>query len=229
MVKSISVVAFMFCNFVSSILLFCFCFYISVIFATFQLSSCCWFFFKNLILNNRLNAYFVWLSNWHNSSINVTASGLTMWTSLPESRVVFGLCIIKSRVDFSHSFRENLHDWQTYFNDLAPHEAELPSPWNTRLNEFQKMIILRCLRPDKVLTSTFCLTINCSHMLLGRIFQLKKSRRSSLCRWQLYAHRLLYKNYSNSLNGWVKSTRAIFALISLLSYILLTGLASQCL
>ena len=38
----------------------------------------------------------------------------------------------------------------TYYNDLAPHEADLPAPWNSRLNDFQKMIVLRCLRPDKV-------------------------------------------------------------------------------
>ncbi len=44
----------------------------------------------------------------------------------------------------------NTSTWRQFYDDKAPHEAELPEPWETKLNEFQRMIVLRCIRPDKV-------------------------------------------------------------------------------
>ena len=52
---------------------------------------------------------------------------------------------------FIESFRSNLVAWHAYFDDREPHKASLPSPWSEQLNDFQKMIVLRCLRPDKVI------------------------------------------------------------------------------
>lgn len=47
-------------------------------------------------------------------------------------------------------FRDNLGEWRAYYDDIAPHESDLPQAYNERLNDFQKMIVLRCIRPDKV-------------------------------------------------------------------------------
>ena len=52
---------------------------------------------------------------------------------------------------FRNSFQSNLEEWHTYFDDKEPHKSTLPKPWNEQLNNFQKMIVLRCLRPDKVI------------------------------------------------------------------------------
>ena len=45
---------------------------------------------------------------------------------------------------------DKIEEWRKYYDDKAPHEAELPSPWQTKLNEFERMMVLRCIRPDKV-------------------------------------------------------------------------------
>lgn len=51
---------------------------------------------------------------------------------------------------FIKSFKENLKEWQKYYDCQDPHLMELPAPWNTELEMFEKMIILRAIRPDKV-------------------------------------------------------------------------------
>ena len=45
---------------------------------------------------------------------------------------------------------KNLDKWNQYYNAREPHNEDLPSPWQDELNEFQRMIILRVIRPDKV-------------------------------------------------------------------------------
>jgi len=40
--------------------------------------------------------------------------------------------------------------WQKIYDSNEPHHEDLPGEWNERLGLFQKMLILRCLRPDKI-------------------------------------------------------------------------------
>uniref|UniRef100_A0A8C5VFT1 Dynein axonemal heavy chain 12 n=1 Tax=Microcebus murinus TaxID=30608 RepID=A0A8C5VFT1_MICMU len=47
-------------------------------------------------------------------------------------------------------FCEHISEWQEIYNSKEPHNAEFPVPMDKRLNELQKIIILRCLRPDKI-------------------------------------------------------------------------------
>ncbi|XP_059519194.1 dynein axonemal heavy chain 12 [Myotis daubentonii] len=47
-------------------------------------------------------------------------------------------------------FCEYIDEWQKIYDSKEPHNAVLPEPMNQKLNELQKIIILRCLRPDKI-------------------------------------------------------------------------------
>ncbi|KAM8930418.1 dynein axonemal heavy chain 12 [Pelodytes ibericus] len=47
-------------------------------------------------------------------------------------------------------FRENPDEWHKIYDSKEPHTVPLPGSFNETLNELQKMIILRCLRPDKI-------------------------------------------------------------------------------
>jgi len=37
-----------------------------------------------------------------------------------------------------------------YYDDKAPQNADLPAPWQDGLSNFNRMMVLRCIRPDKV-------------------------------------------------------------------------------
>lgn len=36
------------------------------------------------------------------------------------------------------------------FDSADPHQQPLPGKWNDALDDFQKLIVLKCLRPDKI-------------------------------------------------------------------------------
>uniref|UniRef100_A0A3B5KNF2 Dynein axonemal heavy chain 12 n=1 Tax=Takifugu rubripes TaxID=31033 RepID=A0A3B5KNF2_TAKRU len=51
------------------------------------------------------------------------------------------------------AFIKNSKDFKAVFESKDPSNCPLPSPWCEQLSELQKMIILRCLRPDKMESS----------------------------------------------------------------------------
>jgi dynein heavy chain len=46
-------------------------------------------------------------------------------------------------------FAAQLNEWKAIYDSDAPHQADLPGQWNTKLSLFQKILVLRCIRPDK--------------------------------------------------------------------------------
>lgn len=51
---------------------------------------------------------------------------------------------------FSEEFKNHADGFKKIFDSSEPHREELPGKWNTDLDSFQKLIVLKCLRPDKV-------------------------------------------------------------------------------
>jgi dynein heavy chain len=47
-------------------------------------------------------------------------------------------------------FEKNIVAWKEYADSKEPHIVSLPDPFNDKLNQFQKMTVLRCIRADKV-------------------------------------------------------------------------------
>jgi dynein heavy chain len=52
---------------------------------------------------------------------------------------------------FLKSFTADCESWKAVYDSAAPFNVEYPAPWNEKLTSMQKMIIVRCLRPDKAL------------------------------------------------------------------------------
>ena len=73
------------------------------------------------------------------------------WLSDKSWDEICRMCDLKAFKEFRKSFVKEIGEWKKYYDDREPHKALLPPPWNKKLSEFQKMIVLRCLRPDKVI------------------------------------------------------------------------------
>ncbi|CAK6963682.1 dynein axonemal heavy chain 7 [Scomber scombrus] len=42
------------------------------------------------------------------------------------------------------------NEWKTVFDSPSPHQTPFPDEWQEKLTKFQKMLVIRCLRPDKM-------------------------------------------------------------------------------
>nr|XP_021153643.1 dynein heavy chain 12, axonemal isoform X1 [Columba livia]XP_021153644.1 dynein heavy chain 12, axonemal isoform X1 [Columba livia]XP_021153645.1 dynein heavy chain 12, axonemal isoform X1 [Columba livia]XP_021153646.1 dynein heavy chain 12, axonemal isoform X1 [Columba livia]XP_021153647.1 dynein heavy chain 12, axonemal isoform X1 [Columba livia]XP_021153648.1 dynein heavy chain 12, axonemal isoform X1 [Columba livia] len=52
--------------------------------------------------------------------------------------------------ELRRNISENIGEWQKLYESKEPQSFPLPEEFNNTLHELQKMIILRCLRPDKI-------------------------------------------------------------------------------
>lgn len=43
-----------------------------------------------------------------------------------------------------------ISEWKAFYDSATPQTEPLPEPWEDDLNKLQHLIVLRCLRPDKV-------------------------------------------------------------------------------
>jgi dynein heavy chain len=53
----------------------------------------------------------------------------------------------KGITDYFKSFNKK---FKKIFDSEKPHEEKLPGEWDTKLNSYQKLLILKAIRPDKV-------------------------------------------------------------------------------
>ncbi|XP_076826201.1 dynein axonemal heavy chain 1-like isoform X3 [Clavelina lepadiformis] len=52
--------------------------------------------------------------------------------------------------EFAKDFKYHLEAFKNIFDSAEPHRESMPGSWNNKLDDFQKIIVLRCLRADKV-------------------------------------------------------------------------------
>lgn len=69
------------------------------------------------------------------------------WKTMYEE--VHGMGHLPCMEGFERFFMTNIDDFKKIFDAINAHEIPLPGEWDTKLNEFQKMIILKAIRPDK--------------------------------------------------------------------------------
>uniref|UniRef100_A0A669EIP3 Dynein axonemal heavy chain 7 n=1 Tax=Oreochromis niloticus TaxID=8128 RepID=A0A669EIP3_ORENI len=42
------------------------------------------------------------------------------------------------------------NEWKQVYDSPEPHQTQFPNEWQEKLSQFQKMLVIRCLRPDKI-------------------------------------------------------------------------------
>ncbi|XP_050526602.1 dynein axonemal heavy chain 12 isoform X2 [Daktulosphaira vitifoliae] len=47
-------------------------------------------------------------------------------------------------------FIQNINEWKEYYDLVEPHNSKFPNPWYDKLSNFQKILVIRTIRPDKV-------------------------------------------------------------------------------
>ncbi|KAK3734119.1 hypothetical protein RRG08_000032 [Elysia crispata] len=59
-----------------------------------------------------------------------------------------------SDIQAFHGLRDSIakqkKEWEKYYSSKEPHKTPLPEPWASTLDLFQKMMVQRCIRPDKI-------------------------------------------------------------------------------
>ncbi|RKO99706.1 hypothetical protein CXG81DRAFT_14142 [Caulochytrium protostelioides] len=56
--------------------------------------------------------------------------------------------------DLALTFADALPQWKKLFDATEPHTSPLPSPWSDTASPFQHLLLIRCLRPDKLVAAT---------------------------------------------------------------------------
>lgn len=64
------------------------------------------------------------------------------------------------------SFESSTGEWERWFRQGEPEAAELPGDWESKCNELQRLVLVRCLRPDRAVFSATSYVVNA----LGRKF-----------------------------------------------------------
>ncbi|KAI1890876.1 hypothetical protein AGOR_G00158120 [Albula goreensis] len=72
------------------------------------------------------------------------------WLSSRAWQDILGLSNLPSFSNLAESFPQHKAGFREIFDSSQPHRVALPGEWNTKLDSFQKMLILRCLRADRL-------------------------------------------------------------------------------
>ena len=72
---------------------------------------------------------------------------MTLWDSVCE------LDKLEAFEGFAVSFEEQNELWKAFFMNSSPETLPLPGEWDTKLNEMQRLLVIRYIRPDRALLS----------------------------------------------------------------------------
>uniref|UniRef100_UPI0037E91524 dynein axonemal heavy chain 1 n=1 Tax=Semicossyphus pulcher TaxID=241346 RepID=UPI0037E91524 len=70
------------------------------------------------------------------------------WLSDRVWQDILGLSALNNFSTLAESFSEHLQGFKRIFDSNHPHREPLPGVWDTELDSFQKLLVLRCLRAD---------------------------------------------------------------------------------
>ncbi|KAI8820875.1 dynein heavy chain and region D6 of dynein motor-domain-containing protein [Fimicolochytrium jonesii] len=72
------------------------------------------------------------------------------WLSPNSWQQILTLASLPTFRTIDEDFAEDPEPLKIIFDSQQPHKEPLPEKWNTALTQFQKMLVLRCIRPDRI-------------------------------------------------------------------------------
>ncbi|XP_068082965.1 dynein axonemal heavy chain 1 [Anabrus simplex] len=72
------------------------------------------------------------------------------WLSIKSWTEILAMAVLPNFTDFVDSFPKHIKHYQAIFDAIEPNKEPLPQPWEKQLNDFQRLLVLKALRPDKV-------------------------------------------------------------------------------
>uniref|UniRef100_A0A8C9ZPR8 Dynein axonemal heavy chain 1 n=1 Tax=Sander lucioperca TaxID=283035 RepID=A0A8C9ZPR8_SANLU len=72
------------------------------------------------------------------------------WLSERAWQDILGLSALDNFSNLAETFVEHLQGFKRIFDSNQPHRHPLPGDWDTKLDTFQKLLVLRCLRADSL-------------------------------------------------------------------------------
>ncbi|XP_061640433.1 dynein axonemal heavy chain 1 isoform X3 [Phyllopteryx taeniolatus] len=76
------------------------------------------------------------------------ANPAVSWLSDRAWKDILGLSVLETYRDLASTFDKHLPGFKNIFDSNIPHREPLPGEWDTKLDRFQKLLVLRCLRAD---------------------------------------------------------------------------------
>mmetsp|Transcript_24429 Transcript_24429/g.96934 ORF Transcript_24429/g.96934 Transcript_24429/m.96934 type:complete len:2723 (+) Transcript_24429:2309-10477(+) len=72
------------------------------------------------------------------------------WIDTRMWREIQTLAALPAFTSIDKSLCTDTRGWKAFYDATDPQSFTLPDPWGTRLNQFEKLCVLRCLRADKI-------------------------------------------------------------------------------
>ncbi|KAH6589529.1 hypothetical protein BASA61_005592 [Batrachochytrium salamandrivorans] len=72
------------------------------------------------------------------------------WLSAQSWGEILSLSTLKNFVGFENDFADFAEEYMAMFDSALPHREPLPGKWQNALDGFQKLLVLRCLRADRI-------------------------------------------------------------------------------
>ena len=63
---------------------------------------------------------------------------------------VLNVSELEAFTGFEDNFSEHAQHYQLYFESTDPQKYPLMEPFESKLSLYQKLLVMRCIRPDKV-------------------------------------------------------------------------------
>ncbi|XP_071830856.1 dynein axonemal heavy chain 1-like isoform X2 [Apostichopus japonicus] len=72
------------------------------------------------------------------------------WLSERAWKEILSTAALPKFSEFAKDFSNHLEGYKRIFDSIEPHREPLSGDWNTNLDDFQKIVVLKCIRADKV-------------------------------------------------------------------------------